>query len=192
MYKLPTLQYLFQDLEPFIDTHTMGLHYHKHHQNYLNKLNELLKKHNYLNEFPKVVEENILFNLGGVLNHNLYWKSIHPNNQGPCGNLKLTIEKQYGSLDKFKEQFKQKALMLKGAGYTFLVLKDSYKLDIINLSNQETPLSLGYVPLFNIDLWEHAYYLNYENDKEKYIDNFLDIADFTYASDIFNSMVKGK
>lgn len=203
MYQLPTLPYLFQDLEPYIDTHTMGLHYHQHEQTYLNQLNTLLRKNNYdyryslsellyhVNEFPETDRENILFNLGGVLNHDLYWKSMNPN-QGlkPTGKLKNDIERIYGSYDNFWNDFKELALKLKGSGYTFLVLKNDGELSIINTSNQQTPLSFGYVPLFNIDLWEHAYYLNYQNDKQKYIDNFKLIADFTNASQIYNNFIK--
>lgn len=203
MYQLPKLSYLFQDLEPYIDTHTMGLHYHKHEQNYLNQLNDLLRKNNYdyryslqellyhINEFTEIDRENILFNLGGVLNHNLYWNSINSNQElKPTGKLKNDIERIYGSYDNFWNKFKESALKLKGSGYTFLVLKSDGKLDIINTSNQQTPLSFGYIPLFNIDLWEHAYYLNYQNDKGKYIDNFKLIADFTNASKIYNNLIK--
>lgn len=203
MYQLPKLPYLFQDLEPYIDTHTMGLHYHKHHQNYVDKLNELLMKNNYdyrynlneliyhINEFPVSNREDILFNLGGVLNHNLYWRSINPRQgQKPIGQLKNYIERTYGSYEKFWSIFKDSAMKLKGSGYTFLVLKRDGQLDIINVSNQDTPFALGYMPLFNVDLWEHAYYLNYENDKKKYLDNFEKISDFRNASRIFNSIVK--
>ena len=203
MYQLPNLPYLLQDLEPFIDIHTMGLHYFKHHTNYLNKLNELLQKSNYdykfgLNELVFHIDElkedyrkDILFNLGGVLNHNLYWKSINPKlKEKPSGKFKDEFIKTYGSIEKFWEQFKKKALELKGSGYTFLIINKTGQLDIINLSNQETPLTYGNIPLFNIDLWEHAYYLNYENDKAKYIDNFEKIADFSYASVVYNNLVK--
>ena len=203
MYELPTLPYLYQDLEPFIDTHTMGLHHDKHQRNYLKQLNELLKKNNYnyqynmnelvyhIDEFPLEDRGNILFNLGGVLNHNLYWKSMSPyNRQKPLGKLKESIDKKYGSYEKFWDTLKQKALILKGSGYVFLVIKDYGELDIINMPNQDTPLSLGFIPLFNIDLWEHAYYINYENDKSRYIDNFKQIADFTNANKIFNNVIK--
>lgn len=194
MYKLPKLSFLFQDLEPFIDTHTMGLHYHK--------LNDLLQKNNYdyryslneliyhINEFSSSIQEDLLFNLGGILNHNLYWKGINPNPNKPSGNFKIRIEKAFGSIDDFWLKFKEKALSLKGSGYTFLVLKRDGELEIINTSNQDTPLSLGFIPLFTIDLWEHAYYLNYENDKAKYLDNFEKIADFSYASELFNNLIK--
>lgn len=202
MYKLPKLPFLFQDLEPYIDTHTMGLHYHKHEQNYLNKLNEILIYNNYdyrydlvellehIDEFPVATHEDLLFNLGGVLNHNLYWKGINPNPQGPTGQFKIELERTFGSYDNFWRKLKQKAFQLKGAGYTFLVLKSSGQLDIVNTSNQETPLSFGNIPLFTIDMWEHAYYLNYENEKGAYLDNIEKIADFTNASKIFNEVYK--
>ena len=197
MYQLPSLSYLYQDLEPFIDTHTMGLHYHKHEQTYLNNLNNLLNKNNYdykydlneliyhIEEFPIDNRENILFNLGGVLNHNIYWKSFNKNNTLPSGELKEQIDKQFGGYDEFWKEIKENALKLKGSGYTFLVMSNN-ELEIINFFNQDSPLLYGYIPLFNIDLWEHAYYINYENDKSKYIDNFKEIADFSYANEIYN------
>ena len=202
MYRLPALPYHFQELEPFIDTHTLGLHYHKHEQNYLNKLNELLVKNNYdyrynigelvyhIREFSSSTQNDILYNLGGVLNHNLYWKSMNPNPVMPTGKLKTAIETKYGNLTNFFKKFKEMALEIKGSGYTFLVLKNDGQIDIINVLNQDTPLSLGYMPLFNIDMWEHAYYLNYKNEKSLYLDNFIKIADFSNANRIFNSIIK--
>ena len=202
MYKLPALPYLFQDLEPYIDTHTMGLHYHKHQQNYLNKLNALLIKNNYnfqypindlfyhIDEFNKEDQADILYNLDGVLNHNLYFRSMSPKqNQKPTGKLKEAIDKKYGDFDLFFDKFKEMAMSLKGSGYTFLVIDDHGNLKIINVANQDMPISLGYVPLFNMDMWEHAYYLNYKNEKEDYIDNFKIISDFTNASEIYNSIM---
>lgn len=198
MYQLPMLSYLYQDLEPFIDTHTMGLHYHKHEQTYLNNLNKILEKNNYkynydlnelifhIDDFPLEDRENLLFNLGGVLNHNIYWKSMSNKKTLPEGKLKEQIEKQYGSYDEFWQKFKETALSLKGSGYTFLVTNNK-TLEIINFFNQDSPLLYGYIPLFNIDLWEHAYYLNYENDKSKYIDNFKEIVDFSNATEIYNT-----
>lgn len=203
MYELPKLPYLFQDLEPYIDTHTMGLHYHKHQQGYLNKLNDLLMKSNYdyrytieelpfhIMEFPKNIQEDILFNLGGVLNHNLYFNSISPKKNGfPNGKLRKAIENQFGSLDNFFAKLKENVMKLKGSGYTFLVLRNDGMLEIKNFSNQELPVLFGYIPLFNIDLWEHAYYINYENNKSNYFDNFMLIADFTNANNIYNKLVK--
>lgn len=200
MYQLAMLPYAFQDLEPFIDTHTMGLHYHKHEMAYLNNLNNLLRKYNYnyrynlsdlvyhINEFNNEDKANILFNLGGVLNHELYWKSMNNNSNLPKGKLKNKIDSQYGDFNNFWNEFKRMALSLKGSGYTFLVLRKDGNLEILNFHSQDIPLLYGYVPLFNIDLWEHAYYLNYENDRSKYIDNFREIGDFTNASFLYDSM----
>lgn len=202
MYKLPELSYLYQDLEPYIDTHTIGLHYHKHEQNYLNELNKILCKHSHdfkfslekllfsISMFPQKEQNDILFNLGGVLNHNLYWQSMSKSPVRPKGKLAENITKKYGDFDMFWQEFKGIALSLKGAGYTFLVINNEGELDIINTSNEETPLFLGHIPLFTVDLWEHAYYLNYENDKSRYIDNFKCIADFTYANELYSSIFK--
>lgn len=201
MYQLSILPYSFQELEPFIDTHTMGLHYHKHEMAYLNNLNNLLKKYNYnyryslndlvyhINEFNDDDKPNILFNLGGVLNHELYWKSMNKNSNLPKGKLKNKIDSQYGDFNNFWNEFKKMALSLKGSGYTFLVLRKDGNLEIVNFYNQDIPLLYGYIPLFNIDLWEHAYYLNYENDRSKYIDNFRDIVDFANASFLYDNMI---
>lgn len=203
MYKLQELPYLFQDFEPFIDTNTMGLHYHKHQQGYLNKLNEILKSNNYdfrypieelpfhIMEFPKELQGDILFNLGGVLNHDLYFKSISPKKyQPPMGKFRHALESEFGSIDRFFDKLKEEGLKLKGSGYTFLVLRNDGKLKLKNFSNQDLPVLFGYVPLFNIDLWEHAYYQNYKNDKSNYINNFKLISDFTNANNIYNKLVK--
>ena len=125
MYQLSILPYSFQELEPFIDTHTMGLHYHKHEMAYLNNLNNLLKKYNYnyryslndlvyhINEFNDDDKPNILFNLGGVLNHELYWKSMNKNSNLPKGKLKNKIDSQYGDFNNFWNEFKKMALSLR-------------------------------------------------------------------------------
>lgn len=199
MYQLPILPYAFQDFEPFIDTHTMGLHYHKHQQTYLNNLNNLLMKNNYpynykeeelinhINNFPKSDQEDILFNLGGVINHNLYWKSIKPkNNQLPTAALKNQLERQYKTYDNFLQNLKDQALKVKGSGYTFLVIGNDHNLEILNTKNQDSPYLYGYTPILAIDLWEHAYYLNYENERSRYLDNLLKLLDFTYANEIYN------
>lgn len=197
MYKLDPLPYDYSDLEPFIDTKTLGLHHKKHQQTYLNKLNALLQKNNYMynyslvellqhiNEFNENDRENILFNLGGVINHNIYFRSISPKPRLPGHVLMGKIVKKYQSFEKFKDSFKKKALELKGSGYTFLVL-DGNELNIINLKNQETPYSYNLIPLLGLDMWEHAYYLNYQNNKENYIDNFFNIVDFSIASRVVN------
>lgn len=195
LYKLEKLPYRYEALEPFIDTHTLGLHHEKHEKNYLNKLNELLTKNNYkfnyelvelnfhLEEFNNEDQKDILFNLGGVINHELYFRSISPNKEKPNIFLQKKIEEDFGSMEEMKKRFKESALKLKGSGYTFLVI-DEGKLKIVNLKNQKNPYYYNYIPLIGIDMWEHAYYLNYENKKELYIDAFLEIMDFKEANKI--------
>ena len=203
MYQQQDLPFLYQDLEPYIDTNTVGIHHNKHERNYLNNLNKILIKNNFhfkynineliyhINEFPKDDRETILFNLGGVLNHNLYWKSINPKKkQKPTLELKNELEKKYNNIDNFFNMFKESALSLKGSGYTFLILNKNDELEIINTKNQDMPQLQGYIPLFVIDMWEHAYYLNYKNEKSDYIDNFLQIADFTFANENYNNIMK--
>ena len=202
MYKPKPLPYLYQDLEPYIDTHTLGLHHNKHEKNYLSNLNNLLIKNNYnfkyslnelvyhIDEFNIDDKENILFNLGGVLNHNLYWKSMSPNKNNPAGDFNEALKDRFDSTDNFFKLFKESALKLKGSGYTFLVLNKDDNLEILNFKNQDLPQYFGYIPLFTIDMWEHAYYLNYKNNKAEYIDNFIEIADFSYANEIYNNITK--
>ena len=202
MYKLKPLQFNYQDLEPYIDTHTMGLHYHKHQQNYLNNLNKLLIENNFsfsypieeiyehIQEFEPKDQYGIIFNLGGVINHNIYWESINPNNKKkPEGKLLESIIKNFQSIDNFKKEFIKKALGLKGSGYTFLVKNKNNNLEIINTLNQDSPLLFGYTPLLNIDMWEHAYYLNYKNNKQEYLDNFFEIINFNHANKLFNNIL---
>lgn len=155
----------------------------KYNYDYRYNTNELIF---HINEFPTDEKEDLLFNLGGVLNHNLYWKSMSPDRQKPNGKLKIAIDKKYGDYDKFWKEIKKKALNLKGSGYTFLILKSNGELDIINTSNQDTPLLECHIPLFTIDMWEHAYYLNYKNEKSEYLDNFERIANFENANQIYD------
>lgn len=196
MYKLNNLPYEFDALEPYIDTHTLGLHFNKHQRNYLNRLNTLLIKENYdfrysleelskhINDFSKDSREDILFNLGGVINHNIYFKSMSQNKIDPNQTLMNMINTTFGSYDDFKRIFKESALQIKGSGYTYLVLNKT-KLEIINLKNQDNPYYYNLIPLLTIDMWEHAYYINYENKKDLYIENFFEIVDFSEANKIF-------
>lgn len=196
MYKLNELPYDYDELEPYIDTHTLGLHHNKHQQNYLNKLNKLLLKNNYnfiypLEELSKHItdfnvsdREDILFNLGGVINHNIYFSSMNPKKCKPNVILNNMLIEKYNNYDNFKNEFKNKALSIKGSGYTFLVLDKNNNLDIINLNNQDNPYYYNLIPLIGIDMWEHAYYINYNNNKDLYIDNFFDVIDFSRANNI--------
>ncbi len=195
MYKLMKLPYPYDALEPDISARTVNIHYNKHHKKYNDNLNKLIEVDIYpIEQIPQNIDKfsmdkrgDILYNAGGVLNHDLYWKSMSKIGTAPSGKLLKKINNTYGSYDNFKRIFIKKAKMLTGSGYTFLVANNS-NLTIMNLPNQETPLSYGLIPLFTIDLWEHAYYLDYQNDRDKYIENFWNKADLTYASQIYENI----
>lgn len=197
MYKLMPLNYEYNALEPYISAFTINIHYNKHYQKYLKKLNDTLNslKYDYrynlvdlithIDEFPLADRDTILYNAGGVLNHELYFSNISPNkNNQPTGKLKEAIDKKYGSFDNFKNEFIKTSGYLTGSGYTFLVLNKN-ELDIINTSNQDTPYLYDLIPIMSLDLWEHAYYLDYQNDKENYILNFFEIVDFEVIGKLY-------
>ena len=195
MYKLMKLPYSYEALEPDISRETVNIHYNKHHKKYLENLNKLVKNDIYpidlipqnIDKFPIKIRDEVLYNAGGVLNHDLYWNSLNNNKTLPKGKLLYKINETYGNFENFKNTFIDKAKKMTGSGYTFLVTNNN-ELTIINLPNQETPLSYGLFPLFTIDLWEHAYYLDYQNNKEQYIVNFWNKANFDYASKTYEKI----
>lgn len=200
MYEKIKLDY--NSLMPYIDDKTLDLHYNTHYNNYINKLNELLVKnnYNYIYSMEELVDRidmfnledrgELLFNLGGSLNHELYFYTMSPNkNNKPIGNLKKEIDESFGSYDKFKDEFIKKALELKGSGYTFLVLNNN-KLQIINTSNQDTPLSYGFKPILTLDVWEHAYYLKHNAKRKDYINDWFEIVDYQKAEENYNRYKK--
>ena len=181
----------YNSLKPYIDNKTFMLHYNAIYNSYIDKLNKLLKKNNYkdnysLNElvdkidmFPLGDRGEILYNLGGILNHKLYFYEMSDKgNNIPYGEILKDINKYFGSYDNFKKEFIKKALNLVGSGYTFLVMDESGKLQIINTSNEDTPYSYGFIPIIVLDLWEHSYYLKYTTNKEAYINNWFNLLDF--------------
>lgn len=195
MYNRLILDYDYNSMEPIIDGETMYIHYNKHYLGYLDKLNSLLESSNYnykyskeeladkIDIFPIDKRGDILYNLGGVINQEIYFTSI--SNRGniyPSGKLAEDINTYFGSYDNFKKEFKESANNLKGSGYTFLVKDKNNKLLIINTSNQDTPYYYGFTPIMGIDLWEHAYYLQYKNNRSLYIDNYFKIVDFKKIS----------
>ncbi|MBP3460839.1 MAG: superoxide dismutase [Bacilli bacterium] len=187
MYIKEDLKYF--SLEPEISDKTLTIHYNNHYLNYLKKLNSLLKEYDvkytkeelfkHIDEFNIKDRDKILFNLGGVVNHELYFNSIsNLKNNKPIKSIEIAINKDYGNYNNFKKEFKDKALELTGSGYTFLVINKEGNLQIVNMSNQESPYLYGMIPILTLDLWEHSYYLDYQNNKEKYIDAFFKIIDF--------------
>jgi len=204
MYQLSPLGFSYDDLEPYIDTKTVNIHYTKHHQGYVNSLNNVLKKYpNFdystpisdiiknIDKFEMEDRDDILFYAGGVLNHDLYWNSVSGNKKNiPVLKIKEAIIEEYNSYDSFKKEFIEEATKLQGSGYTFLVMNRLGKLDIINTSNQDNPLSYGFIPLIALDLWEHAYYLKYQNRRNEYILNFFEIIDFEKINKLYEEEIK--
>ena len=186
MFKKIKLDY--KTLAPVIDDKNLDLHYNKHYQKYIDNLNSVIGYYNgsvvdvinNIESFDKDKRSAILVNAGGVYNHELYFRSMN-NKVYKNNNLVNDIIKQYGSYDNFKNKFIETANKMIGSGYTFLVLNDD-KFDIVNLSNQDNPYSYNMIPLIALDLWEHAYYLTYYNDRAQYINNFFSIINFDYAN----------
>lgn len=195
MYDVIPLPYSYNALMPVVDEETLNIHYNKHHKKYTENLNNLTNSNIPLEQIPKRIDEfplkdrgQVLYNAGGILNHNLYFQSLNSNFSLPKGKLLNKINNDYGSFDNFKKIFIDKSKNLVGSGYTFLVTDNVGNLTIINLPNQETPLSYDLIPLFTIDLWEHAYYLKYKNNRNTYIENIWSKANFDHASKTYENL----
>lgn len=199
-YKRITLDY--KSLEPYIDDRTLDLHYNIHYRNYTDKLNKYLKDINYnykysaeylaknINILPMENRDEILFNLGGYLNHSLYFYNLTDKKKEIPKELLDEINKYFGSFSLFKEEFIDMALEVKGSGYTFLVLDKNNKLRIINTSNQDTPYYYGFTPIMTIDVWEHSYYLKYTYDRKKYLDSIFNVIDFDKVYKLYLNSIK--
>ena len=188
MYELPKLNYSFGSLEPNIDAATMEIHYSKHHQTYCDNFNTVVAKYPELSN--RSAEEIIadLNNLpvqeddrkkirnqgGGYINHNLFWQNINPNNTRD-EELVAAINTEYGNVENLKTQFEQLANSHFGSGWVWLVYDEQQKLKMYTLPNQDSPLTLGHRPVLTLDLWEHAYYLKYQNRRAEYIKNWWNI-----------------
>ena len=180
----------YNSLEPVIDDKTLNLHYNGHYKNYTDKLNMLLKENNYdyryspeelainINIFTFKNNSDLLFNLGGYLNHSLYFDHLTNNKVLVPKGLAKEINKYFGSFDDFKKEFIDMALELKESGWTYLVLDKNNKLRIINLPNCDSPYFYEFIPIMGIDMWEYAYYIKYNLDKKKYLENIFNIIDF--------------
>ena len=175
-------KYGYKDFEDFVGAETMKLHFEKHHMGYVNNLNKvLLTLSNSDNRIvdKKRLREDLLFNGGGHVNHSIFWRVIHPgkssNYMGTDDKLKARIEDTFGSFGKFCDMFKQAAIGLKGSGWCWLLLNKSIedKLLIVTTANQMPILDTSLQPIIGLDMWEHAYYLKFKNDKGLYVDSFL-------------------
>ena len=189
-YQLPELPYAYDALEPTIDVETMHLHHDKHHSGYVTKLNAAIEKYPELAEktieelisdldaVPEDIRTAVRNNGGGHVNHSFFWKIMSPDGGGePTGELKNEIDSTFGSFEKFKEAFEAAGAGQFGSGWAWLVVNNG-KLEITSTPNQDSPLTDGKTPILGVDVWEHAYYLKYQNKRPAYLEAFWNVVDW--------------
>lgn len=200
-FQLPDLNYGFDSLEPHIDAKTMQIHHGKHHAGYTSKLNAAVEG----TDLEGKSIEDLLSNLdlsnsavrnngGGYYNHCLFWEIMSPNGGGsPSGNLLAAIEKAFGSFDEFKAEFSKAAATRFGSGWAWLCAHSDGSLEICSTANQDNPImngiGCGGSPILGLDVWEHAYYLNYQNRRPDYINGFFNVIDWAKVEEKYNSRV---
>ncbi len=181
-YELPPLPYDYNALEPYIDTQTMQLHHDKHHQAYVTNLNNALQGQSQfdnmpiedlmrnINQVPENIRTAVRNNGGGHVNHTMFWQIMKPNGGGePTGDIASAINSTFGSFDAFKQQFNDAGAKRFGSGWAWLVTDQSGKLSVISTANQDSPFMDGLFPIMGNDVWEHAYYLKYQNRRPEYL-----------------------
>ncbi|WP_202623311.1 superoxide dismutase [Alkalibacterium sp. MB6] len=197
-YTLPDLPYAYDALEPHIDEETMRLHHDKHHAAYITKTNAALENHLELAELsivelmekldsvPEDIRTAVRNNGGGHANHTLFWEVLSPNGGGqPSGDLAKAIEDAFGGFEEFKEKFNETAAGRFGSGWAWLVVSDG-KLEVMDTLNQDSPHTEGKTPVLGLDVWEHAYYLNYQNKRPDYIQAFWNVVNWDEVEKRFN------
>ena len=190
-FELPPLPYDYSALEPYIDTQTMQLHHDKHHAAYVNNLNAALKDNSqfssmnvddvlrHIKDVPDNVRTAVQNNGGGHSNHSMFWQIMTPNGGGqPSGALANAINSTFGSFDAFKTQFNDAGVKRFGSGWAWLVLDQSGKLQVISSANQDSPLMNGIYPVMGNDVWEHAYYLKYQNRRPDYLNAWWNVVNW--------------
>lgn len=190
-FELPKLNYSYDSLEPYIDSRTMEIHYTKHHATYVNKLNEALAKHpelmnkviedllKDLDNIPTDIRTTVRNNGGGHYNHTLFWSIMGPSgSRKPVGKLAKDIEKTFGNFDNFKSKFSESAINRFGSGWAWLVTDNYGNLAIMSTPNQDNPIMIGLYPILGIDVWEHAYYLKYQNRRAEYIESWWNVVNW--------------
>jgi len=197
-HELPKLEYAYDALEPYIDAQTMEIHHSKHHQAYTDKFNAALEKYpelaektaeeilSNLNAIPEDIRMAVRNNGGGYYNHNFFW-TILKKDVALVGKLADAIKSKWGSYDKFKEEFSNAAATRFGSGWAWLVTDSSGQLSVVSTQNQDTPISEGKIPIICLDVWEHAYYLKYQNKRPDYIQAFFRIIDWEQADKYYTA-----
>ena len=190
-FELPPLPYDYSALEPYIDTQTMQLHHDKHHQTYVTNVNNALQGQDQLasmsvddllrniNQVPESIRTAVRNNAGGHSNHSMFWNIMKPNGGGePTGDLASAIQQAFGSFDAFKTAFNDAGTKRFGSGWAWLVLDSSGKLQVISTANQDSPLMDGLYPVMGNDVWEHAYYLKYQNRRPEYLNAWWNVVNW--------------
>ncbi len=198
-HTLPKLSYSYDALEPYIDAKTMEIHYTKHHQAYVDKLNAALEKHSNLqgkdvnellknlNSIPEDIRTAVRNHGGGHANHSLFWQLLKKGEK--CsGKIAQAIDKAFGSFEEFKKLFSEKALSVFGSGWAWLVFHNG-KLEIYNTARQDSPLIENKIPILGLDVWEHAYYLKYQNRRAEYIEAFFNIINWKKVNELYENAV---
>lgn len=198
MFQLPELGFAYNALEPNIDGRTMEIHHTKHHQGYTNKLNAALESHpdqqsksiedllRNLNQVPESARMSVRNNGGGFYNHSLFWEVLTPGGQGQeniAPQLLEAIQDRFGDLESLHQQFSEAAGKRFGSGWAWLSLDSAGKLVVTSTPNQDNPLMEGMTPILGLDVWEHAYYLNYQNRRPDYVSAFWDLINWNKVSD---------
>lgn len=199
-HQLPNLPYAYDALEPYIDAQTMIIHHTKHHQAYIDNLNGALAKHpeielnlegflKNLDNVPADIRNVVRNNGGGVYNHNLFWTVLAPaRGQAPSNELLTAIAKAFGSFDNFKADFETAAKTRFGSGWAWLIVDAEKNLKVVSTPNQDTPLNEG-TPILNLDVWEHAYYLKYQNRRPEYVGNFWNVVNWKEVERLYLAVV---
>jgi len=203
-FTLPALDYAYDALEPHIDAQTMEIHHSKHHQAYVDKANAAVEGTEWEGKTPKEILTNldalpadkkaaIINNVGGLCNHHFFWVTIGPNCGGePIADLSDAIDKTFGSFAAFQEVFAGAAAARFGSGWAWLVVNTDGKLEVISTANQDSPLSLGYERVIGLDVWEHAYYLNYQNRRPDYVEAFWHVVNWEAAENMYQQALEGQ
>jgi superoxide dismutase, Fe-Mn family len=198
-YELPQLPYAYDALEPHIDKETMNIHHTKHHNTYITNVNAALEGNadlagksveelvSNLDAVPEAIRTAVRNNGGGHANHSLFWTILSPNGGGePTGELSDAINTKFGSYENLKEEFAKAATTRFGSGWAWLVVNNG-ELEVTSTPNQDSPLMEGKTPILGLDVWEHAYYLNYQNRRPEYIASFWNVVNWEEVSKRFNS-----
>ena len=200
--ELKPLPYTYDALEPYIDKDTMVLHHDKHYKAYLDKFNDAIKDCpelysstiydllTCLDSLPSEIAKTVKNSGGGVYNHEFFFDIMTPNKSVLSGDLEKAIIRDFGSFDNFKESFKKASLNVFGSGWAWLVSNEYGNLSIMTTANQDNPVTLNLKPIIGLDVWEHAYYLKYKNNRGNYIDNWFNVINWDKAEENFKNPIK--